>query len=70
MDPATVTASVIGILTPYLVRGAKALVETVGEVAVNKAEKLLEKLKQRLCDDEEASDSLQKFEEKVRPELE
>ena len=41
MDPATIAASVITILGPYVSQVGEALTKTVGEVAVDKASKLL-----------------------------
>jgi hypothetical protein len=64
MDPATLAASVISILTPYVTKGAKELIETVGEVAYEHAKKLFNTLKTRWSADPVASDSLTRFEKK------
>ena len=62
MDPATLAASVISILTPYVTKGATELVETVGQVAYDHAKKLFDTLKTRWSADPVASDSLTRFE--------
>ena len=64
MDPATLAAAVISILTPYVTKGAKELVETVGQAAYDHAKKLLNTLKTRWAADPVASDSLARFEKK------
>jgi hypothetical protein len=64
MDPATLAASVISILTPYVTKGAKELVETVGQAAYDHARKLLTTLKTRWSADPVAVDSLTRFEKK------
>jgi hypothetical protein len=64
MDPATLAASAIAILTPYVSKGAKELVETVGQTAYDHAKKLLGTLKARWSADPVASDSLSRFEKK------
>jgi len=64
MDPVTLAGSVIAILTPYVTKGAKELIETVGEVAYDHAKKLLNTLKARWSGDPVASDSLARFEKK------
>lgn len=64
MDPATLAASVISILTPFVTKTAKELVESVGQVAYDHAKSLLNKLKTRWSSDPVASDSLARFEKK------
>jgi hypothetical protein len=64
MDPATLAASVISILTPYVTKSATELVETVGQVAYDHAKKLFNSLKARWSSDPVAADSLNRFEKK------
>jgi hypothetical protein len=64
MDPATLAASAISILTPYVAKGAKELVDSIGQVAYDHAKKLLTTLKTRWSADPVASDSLSRFEKK------
>lgn len=64
MDPATLAASVISILTPYVTKTAKELVETIGQAGYDRAKNLLNTLKARWSSDPVASDSLTRFEKK------
>ncbi len=64
MDPATLASSVLAALTPYLVKGAKQVLETAGEVAHKKLSDLLATLKAKFSGDKEAEEDLEKFEEK------
>ena len=64
MDPASLAASAVAILTPYVVKGAKELTEAAGEMAYEKAKQLLGTLKARWSQDPVASDSLSRFEKK------
>jgi hypothetical protein len=62
MDPATIAGSVITILGPYVSQVGEALAKTVGEVAVDKASKLLVWLKQKFDGDPAATKDLTRFE--------
>jgi len=62
MDPATIAGSVITILGPYVSQMGEALTKTVGEVAVDKASKLLGWLKQKFEGDPAAMKDLTRFE--------
>jgi len=64
MDPATIAATVMSVLAPYAIKGAKAFGEAVGDVALSHAKKLIDTLKQRWSADEEASSVIQNFEKK------
>src|SRR5262245_38795829 len=63
MDPATIAASVIALLTPYVADAGKELVKTAGEVGVGKVKTLLSWLKQQFADDPAADKDLTRFEE-------
>jgi hypothetical protein len=65
MDPATLAGTVISILTPYVTKGAKELVETAGQLAYDHAKKLFNTLKSRWSADPVAADSLSRFEKKA-----
>jgi len=56
MDPATIAAAVLTILSPYV------KVKTVGEVALEKSKALLGWLKDRFADDPVAAKDLSRFE--------
>ena len=62
MDPATIAGSVITILGPYVSQMGEALTKTVGEVAVEKASKLLGWLKEKFAGDPAATKDLTRFE--------
>jgi hypothetical protein len=62
MDPATIAASVITLLTPYVADAGKELVKTAGEVGVGKVKTLLSWLKQQFADDPAATKDLTRFE--------
>ena len=64
MDPATIAATVVSVLAPYAIKGAKAFAQAAGEVALSQAKKLIDMLKQRWSADEEASSVIQNFEKK------
>ena len=64
MDPATIAASVVSVLAPYAIKGAKAFGEAVGEAGLSQAKKLIETLKQRFSADEEAAPVVKNFESK------
>ena len=64
MDPATIAASVVSVLAPYAIKGAKAFGEAAGEVALSHAKKLIDTLKSRWSGDQEAGPVVQNFEKK------
>lgn len=64
MEPATIVSGVMAILVPYVVKGAKELVETVGEVGYEKAAALMKSLKARFTGDREAESVIEMFEAK------
>lgn len=64
MDPATLATAVIAILTPYVTKTAKEVIEAAGQLGYDKAKKLLETLKLRWSGDPVAADHLQRFEKK------
>ncbi len=75
MDPATATlaASLMSVLMPYVTMGAQEFVKGAGKDAYEKVRSLLGTLKARWTGDEEAMETLTRFEEKperYRPVLE
>ena len=75
MDPVTVTlaTNVMTVLMPYAAMGAQEFVKSAGKEAYEKAKSLLGTLKARWAGDEEATDTVARFEEKperYRPVLE
>jgi hypothetical protein len=52
----------VSILAPYVSKGATDLTKMVGEVGYAKARQLFETVKERLTGDQEASETLDKFE--------
>jgi len=65
MDPiSTLVTSVMGVLMPYVTKGAEEFARHAGEAAYKKAKDLLDTLKARLAGDEEATENLNRFEEK------
>jgi hypothetical protein len=74
MEPVTtIAATVIGVLSPYLAKGAEEFIKAAGKDAYEKAKMLLGTLKARWAGDKEASEQLARFEEKperYRPVLE
>ena len=75
MDPVTVTlaANVMTVLMPYAAMGAQEFAKSAGKEAYEKAKTLLNTLKARWAGDEEATDTVARFEEKperYRPVLE
>src|SRR5260370_34839279 len=66
MDPATIatlTGSVLSVITPYVVKGADEFAKLVGETAFEKAKGLFAALKHKLSGDPEAADTLAHFDE-------
>lgn len=66
MDPviATLAGSVIAVLTPYVKQSAEEFARFAGQAAYEKTKSLLESLKARWADDKEASETLERFQEK------
>lgn len=64
MEPATIVSGVMAILVPYVAKGARELVETVGEVGYQKAGELMKRLKARFAGDREAETVIEMFEAK------
>ena len=66
MDPATIAlaTSVMNVLLSYVSKGAEEFASKVGDAAYEKARTLLSTLKEKWKGDEEASESLARFEEK------
>lgn len=64
MDPIIIGlgAKIVEKLMPYVTEGTEKLTQAIGDVAVNKLEKLLHTLKTRLSGDETATDMLAEFE--------
>ena len=58
-----IAPAVISVLTPLAAKGAKALAESAGKVAAEKAEGIMGALKRRWSNDPEASGMLKRFEE-------
>src|SRR5262245_28379929 len=67
MDIATLAASAVAILTPYLSKGADALASALGKKVGKEASEagshLLNLLRRQFSDDKEASEQLTKFED-------
>lgn len=66
MDPATIAlaTSVMNVLLSYVSKGAEEFASKVGDAAYEKARALLSTLKEKWKGDEEAAESLARFEEK------
>jgi hypothetical protein len=67
MDPATIatlTGSVLSVITPYVTKGADEFAKLAGEAAFAKAKALFAALKHKFSADREAADTLAHFEEK------
>src|SRR4051812_20537263 len=62
MDPATIAAAAITILSPYVKDAGKELIKTVGEVTLEKAKGLFVWLKERFAGDPVAAKDLSRFE--------
>jgi hypothetical protein len=61
MDPATIAAAAVTILTPYVKDAGGELVKTVGEVSLAKAKDLLAWMKNRFAGDPVAVNDLSRF---------
>jgi hypothetical protein len=66
MDPvvASLAANVVAVLAPYITMGAQEFVKSAGREAYEKAKGMLDALKARWSEDEEATDALTRFEDK------
>ncbi len=66
MDPvvASLAANVVAVLAPYVTMGAQEFVKSAGREAYEKAKSMLGALKTRWSGDEEATDTLTRFEDK------
>jgi hypothetical protein len=62
MEPVTITAGVIALLTPYVKKAAEQFAGEAGKVIWNKTQGLFEKLQARLGGDQEAENTLAQFE--------
>jgi hypothetical protein len=62
MDPATIGATVVTILAPYVADAGKEIVKTAGEIGLEKAKGLLGWLKKQFSDDPVAANDLLRFE--------
>src|SRR5439155_9303105 len=72
MDPATIAASVITVLTPYIKDAGTEALKAAGEIALGKAKDLLSWLKERFSGDAVAAKDLSRYEsnpEKFEPVL-
>jgi hypothetical protein len=75
IDPVitNLVSNVMSVLMPYVVKGAEDFAQLAGKAAYVNAQSLFRTLKEKLASDEEARDSLSRFEEKperYRPVLE
>src|ERR687897_1910371 len=61
---ASLAANVVSVLAPYVVVGAQEFARNVGKEAYEKAKTMLASLKAKWSGDEEATDALNRFEEK------
>jgi hypothetical protein len=64
MEISAIATGILQILLPYAKKGATAVLHAVGEAGLQRAESLIDTLKQKLAGDREASDALRNFEEK------
>ena len=62
MDPVTIGAAVVTLLTPYAKDAGKELVKSVGEAGVQKTKDLMRWLKTKFAGDPVASSDLSRFE--------
>jgi hypothetical protein len=62
MDPATIGATVVTILAPYVADAGKEVVKAAGELGLQKAKSLLAWLKEQFADDPVATSDLSRFE--------
>jgi|SRR5687768_219091 len=64
MDPISLAATVIGIVSPYVAKGAQELISHVGQEAYEKTKQLVTYLKDKWTGNDEASSTLKNFEQK------
>jgi hypothetical protein len=64
MDPISLITPVVSLLMPYAAKGAEKFAEEVGQAAFEKVKGLLATLRTRWRGDQEAIDTLVRFEEK------
>ena len=62
MDPSTIGAAVVTILTPYVADAGKEMLKTVGEAGVEKTKELMTWLKGKFAGDPAATKDLTRFE--------
>jgi hypothetical protein len=62
MDPLTIGASVVTILTPYVADAGKEFVKTAGEAGLQKTKELMQWLKAKFAGDPVATTDLSRFE--------
>ena len=66
MDPLIIglAAKAVGILSPYVAKSGEEFAKGVGKAAYDRSKTLLETLKKRFLGDEEATETLENFEQK------
>ena len=64
MEPMTIAASALAILTPYVAKGAEEFIKAFGKDAYEKTKGLYSTLKAKWSGDEEAMGTLENYEEK------
>ena len=64
MDPITLAGTVISIIGPYIMKGADAFVNEVGQSACDAAQSLLDRIKKKFGDDDEATGAIENYEAK------
>jgi hypothetical protein len=66
MDPVTMSlvSGVMGVLVPYIKKGAEEFISSAGKDAFEKSKAILETLKRKWSGDKEATETLEHFEEK------
>jgi hypothetical protein len=64
MDPITLATTVIGIISPFVAKGAQEFVSKVGEEAFEKTKQLFSYLKSKWTGNDEAASTLNNFEKK------
>ncbi len=66
MDPISLAATVIGVVSPYFAKGAQELISHVGQEAYEKTKQLVTYLKDKWTGNDEASSTLENFEQKPK----
>lgn len=64
MDISTLVPAVMALLAPFVAKGAEEFAKMAGKAAAEKAGALLNTLKERWSQDDEAKDALARFEQK------